>query len=132
MNRFRLEKSTEQPGWWVLTDTENLVVIRFQEHQFNDTQKVIVLDESSLLKDSDCANKLANIMSEMGDYMFTHWYSIAMPTPVFEFRQDDENDRMILIRNKFPQFTVEIQDDCDMKQLSDALKACSEFLKKKL
>ncbi len=132
MNRFRLEKSTEQPGWWVLTDTENLVVIRFQEHQFNDTQKVIVLDESSLLKDSDYANKLANIMSEMGDYMFTHWYSIAMPTPVFEFRQDDENDLMILIRNKFPQFTVEIQDDCDMKQLSDALKACSEFLKKKL
>lgn len=130
--RFRLEQSTEQPGWWVLTDTENLVVIRFQEHQFNDTQKVTVLDESALLQHSDCANKLAHIMSEMGDYMFTHWYSIAMPTPVFEFRQDDENDRMILIRNKFPQFTVEIQDDCDMKQLSDALKACSEFLKKKL
>ena len=35
--RFRLEQSTEQPGWLVLTDTENLVVIRFQEHQFNDT-----------------------------------------------------------------------------------------------
>ena len=76
-------------------------------------------------------SRLAHIMSEMGDYMFTHWYSIAMPTPVFEFRQDDENDRLLLMRNKFPRFVIEIQDDCDMKQLSDAIKVCSEFLKKR-
>ena len=129
--RFRLEQSTEQPGWWVLTDTDNLVVIRFKEHEFNDTQKVTVLDESALLKDSDCTNRLAHIMSEMGDYMFTHWYSIAMPTPVFEFRQDDENDRLLLIRHKYPKFALEIQDDCDAKQLADALKAAGEFIKKR-
>ncbi|UVQ72747.1 hypothetical protein [Bacteroides faecis] len=69
-------------------------------------------------------------MAEMGDYMFSHWYSIALPTPVFEFRQDDKNDRLLLIRNKFPKYTIEIQDDYDLKQLSDALKACGEFVKK--
>lgn len=42
-NRFKLEKSKEQPGWWVLTDTENLVVIKFEEHKYNETQKYICL-----------------------------------------------------------------------------------------
>ena len=50
------------------------------------------------------------------------------PTPVFELREDDENDRMLLIRNKFPKLTIEINDDCDLKQLSDALKAAGEFV----
>ena len=62
--------------------------------------------------------------------MFSHWYSIALPTPVFELREDDENDRMLLIRNKFPKRTIEINDDCDLKQLSDALKAAGEFVTK--
>ena len=131
MNRFRLEKSSELPDWWVLTDTDNLVVIRFKEHEYNETQKVTVLEDSELLKRPNCAKELAQIMAEMGDYMFLHWYSIAMPTPVFELRLDDEQDRLLLIRNKFPKFTVEIQDSASSKQLSDALKAAGEFIKKR-
>ena len=130
MDRFILEKSQELPDWWVLTDTENLIVCKFEEHKFNETQRVYVLEDSEFTSDTNCANKLAHIMSEMGDYMFSHWYSIALPTPVFEFRQDDKNDRLLLIRNKFPRFTIEMQDDCDLKQLSDALKACDEFVRK--
>lgn len=130
MNRFKLEKSQDLPNWWVLTDTENLIVCKFEEHKFNETQRVSVLEDSKFTSDANCANKLAHIMAEMGDYMFSHWYSIALPTPVFEFRQDDENDRLLLIRNKFPKFTMEIQDDCDLKQLSDALRSGHEFAKK--
>lgn len=130
MNRFKLEKSQDLPNWWVLTDTENLIVCKFEEHKFNETQRVSVLEDSKFTSDLNCANKLAHIMAEMGDYMFSHWYSIALPTPVFEFRQDDENDRLLLIRNKFPKFTMEIQDDCDLKQLSDALRSGHEFAKK--
>lgn len=86
------------------------------------------IDEDKSVIEKLGAQGIAQILREMGDYMFTHWYSIALPTPVFEFRQDDENDRMLLIRNKFPKFTLEIQDDCDLKQLSDALKAAGEFV----
>jgi hypothetical protein len=32
--RFDL-KPSEQPNWWVLTDTENMIVMRFKEHDFN-------------------------------------------------------------------------------------------------
>lgn len=129
-NRFRLEQSQDLPEWWVLTDTENLIVCKFKEHEYNETQRITVLEESKFVERTDCANELAHIMSEMGDYMFTHWYSIALPIPVFEFRQDDERDRLLLIRNKFPRITVEINDDCDMKQLSIALRAASEFVDK--
>jgi len=128
MKRFRLEKSQDLPGWWVLTDTENLVVLKFKEHEFNESQQVTFIDEDKSVIEKLGAQGIAEVLREMGDYMFTHWYSIALPTPVFEFRQDDENDRMLLIRNKFPKFTLEIQDDCDLKQLSDALKAAGEFV----
>lgn len=130
-NRFKLEKSKEQSGWWVLTDTTNLIVIRFEEHRFNETQKAYFLKESELRNDPDAANKIACIMREMGEYMFTHWYAIAMPTPVYELRQDDESDRLLLLRNKHPQFKLIVEDDCTSKQLADALRKASEFLRKK-
>ena len=128
MRRFILEKSQDLPGWWVLTDAENLVVLKFKEHEFNESQQVTFLDEDKSVIERLGAQGIAEVLREMGDYMFTHWYSIALPTTVFEFRQDDENDRMLLIRNKFPKFTLEIQDDCDLKQLSDALKTAGEFV----
>ena len=130
MKRFRLEKSQDLPGWWVLTDTENLVVLKFKEHEYNESQQVTFLDEDKSVIERLGAQGIAQVLREMGDYMFIHWYSIALPTPVFEFRHDDEKDRMLLIRNKFPKFTLEIQDDCDLKQLSDALKAAGEFVTK--
>lgn len=128
MRRFILEKSQDLPGWWVLTDTENLVVLKFKEHEYNESQQITFLNEDKSVVEKLGSQGIAQVLREMGDYMFTHWYSIALPTPVFEFRQDDENDRMLLIRNKFPKFTLEIQDDCDLKQFSDALKAAGEFV----
>ena len=35
---------SETPDWWTATDTENLVVIRFRAHYFNETQIVTLLD----------------------------------------------------------------------------------------
>lgn len=128
MSRFKLEKSKERQGWWVLTDTANLVVIQFKEHEYNETQKVSPIEDSLIMSSPDPAAELARILREMGEYMFAHWYSIAMPVPVFEFRQDDENDRTLVLRNKFPKLSIEVQDDCSAKQLSDALKASGEFV----
>lgn len=33
-------QESKEPGWWVVTDTENLVVLKFQEHHFNETEMV--------------------------------------------------------------------------------------------
>ncbi len=115
----------------VLSDTVNLIVILFREHEFNETQKITLLDESELLKDSNCASRLAKIIREIGDYIFSHHYSIAFPTPVYELMQDDEKDKTLLIRHKYPRFTVEIQDECKAKELANAMKKAGEFLNKK-
>jgi hypothetical protein len=60
-------KESETPGWWVATDTENLVVIKFQEHRFNETQQVTLLEESNVK-----AMAIARIMREMGDWLAAH------------------------------------------------------------
>ena len=59
------ESST--PGWWVLTDTECKVVIRFEVHKFNDTQQVTMLEECSL-----SAQQIARVLREMGDWAVRH------------------------------------------------------------
>lgn len=130
MGRFKLEKSKEKEGWWVLTDTENLVVIKFKEHEFNESQKVSFLDDDKLVIERLGAQGMARVLREMGDYMFRCWYSIALPTPVFEFREDEENNRFLLIRNGSPRFVVDIQDECNIQQLSKALIDAGNFASK--
>lgn len=73
--RFELKPSQETKGWYVLTDTKNLVVIKFKEHYYNETQKVSILDEQNFMN----AQNIATVLREMGEYMFTNWYSIAFP-----------------------------------------------------
>lgn len=75
---------------------------------------------------------IASLMREAGDWLFSHAYSVAMPTPVFEFREVEEKDLMCLLRNKFPRFTINIEDECTGKQLADALRAASEFVRKRI
>ena len=38
-----LKRSVERPGWWILADRDNLIVIRFKEKQYNETKEVIFL-----------------------------------------------------------------------------------------
>mgnify|MGYP003317337282 CR=1 FL=1 len=62
--RYKVEPSAERPGWWVATDTESLIVVRWQEHRFNDTQQVTMVDESDVEPLT-----IARLMREIGDYL---------------------------------------------------------------
>lgn len=128
--RYILQKSQDLPDRWVLTDTREGVVIRFEEHRFNDTQHVTLLDDSRLLRDADAANKIAHIMQEMGGWMRRCHYSIAMPTPVYELQESEEGDKLYILRNKPPRLRIEVLDDAGNKQLASALRKCSEWLAK--
>lgn len=87
-NRFKLERSQNLPGWWVLTDLINLIVVKFKEHEFNETQQTTILEESMFTNRKDCSKELAHIMSEIGNYVRSHCYSIAMP--ILECDKEDE------------------------------------------
>lgn len=66
MSKYILQKST-QPNKWVLTDTENGVVITFENGKFNDTQKVTLLEDTN-----KTAEELAKILREMGEWAVKH------------------------------------------------------------
>lgn len=127
MGRFKLEKSKIDEDWWVITDTDNLVVIKFKEHMFNKTQKISIIDEDKLRRSGDIADVLSGIVSDIEDYMLTHYLSLAIPTPAYEFREDDDG-YIYLLHNNSPKFKVLIQEACDLSDLSKAFKGAGDFV----
>lgn len=68
MNKYKLEKSKEQQGWWVVTDTINMIVVKFQEGKFNETQKVTLLNGNEV-SSMDYAMKQVKALREMADWL---------------------------------------------------------------
>lgn len=75
MARFKIEESTQQKGWWVCTDTKNLIVCKFKEHQYNETQQFTILEE---LKNPNPLT-IAKAVREMADWLRANHYFKAMP-----------------------------------------------------
>lgn len=79
MERFRIEKSQLKDGWWVLTDTVNLVVITFEEGKFNETQKITQLEGGDNYTSMNDVMAQVRIIREMSDWLAINHYKIAMP-----------------------------------------------------
>lgn len=49
-----LQKSVERPGWWILSDRHNMIVVRFEEKRYNATKEVVYLfdHDDELLRQS--------------------------------------------------------------------------------
>ncbi len=75
--RFIIQPSKE-PGFWVVTDTEHKIVIRFQEHHFNETQKITLLDGAKFAKTEDTI-RVATYLREAADWLRDEHYDKAMP-----------------------------------------------------
>lgn len=78
MSRFKLERSQELPGWWVLVDMENSVVVKFKECDFNKSQKITFLDDDETAISRLGVMGLARVVREMGDYLSENYYGIMM------------------------------------------------------
>ena len=129
MSKFILKRNESTPGWWTLTCPDYGMEIEFKEHEFNETQRVTFSDEQKVVERLG-AQGIAGLMREAGGWLATHAYSIAAPTPVFEFRRDDKADKDYVIRNKFPRLIIDVVDDCSYKQLADALRSAGEYIKR--
>lgn len=77
-NRYKLEPSQLKSGWWVCTDTENLLVCTFEEGRFNDTQKFTDLEGDDTFKSMDDVMAKVRVMREMSDWLAINHYNIAM------------------------------------------------------
>lgn len=78
--RFKIEPSQLHEGWWVCTDTENLLVCTFEEHRFNERQKFTNLEgEDEMFTSMEAVMNNLKIMREMSDWLAVNHYKIAMP-----------------------------------------------------
>ena len=68
MDNFILQKGSS-PHNWLCTDKENGIVCEFQEHKFNDTQRVVPLRDDILNNDP---LSLARAMREMADWLLAN------------------------------------------------------------
>lgn len=75
--KYLLQKSSEDPLWWVLTDTQKEIVCRFKEGEFNESQKFTLLRENSEYD----MTKLPAIVREMSDWLAENHYEIVFSSP---------------------------------------------------
>ena len=130
MQQYQITKSNTQLNGWVLTDTTNLVVLRFEDGKYNDTNKITILDDSELMKlePAEIANKAAKIIQAMGDYVVRYHSSKAFDMP-HGFEYDEDSEKLFLYRRTYPRLRVEIlEDGVQGKELKDALKKMASFV----
>ena len=77
--KYLLQKSGEDPLWWVLTDTENQIVCKFKEGAFNETQKYTPLKDISEYD----VTALPRIAKEIADWLSENHYEIVFTSPQF-------------------------------------------------
>lgn len=65
--RFILQPSQE-PGFWVATDTEHGMVVKFKEHMFNETHHPTLLNGEAFPTVEE-ALRYATYMRELGDWL---------------------------------------------------------------
>lgn len=63
-----LHKSDERPDWRVMTDRDNLIVIKFREHHFNDTREITFLNETTNLTPIGVAHGIR----VMGEWLYAN------------------------------------------------------------
>ncbi len=133
MSKYRIEPSTQRPGWWVLTDSKNEIVILFEEHNFNDTQDVKILDYKKLFDscgDKEPATYIARQLREMSEWAAQRHPDIVFALSTFKVEKNDDG-QITIIRTKYPRFSMTVEDSCDANELSKAVNKLSEYLRKR-
>lgn len=126
MKKFIIQKSSTQPDGWVLTDTENKVVITFEDGLFNESQKVTLLEDSLVTTE-----ELTHIVSEMRNWVARHHGSKCFrKTYGYEVSEDDT--KRYLYRRKSPRWRMEIEEKrVTAESLATSLRKAAEFLIKR-
>lgn len=123
MSKYIIQQSSTQPNGWVLTDTENKVVITFEDGLFNETQKVTLLEDSSAT-----AEELAHIVGAMGEWAVRHYGSKCFNKP-YGYEVSEDEKTCYIYRRKGPRWRLEIQESkVTPGSLADSLRKAAEFV----
>lgn len=126
MNKYIIQKSNTQPDAWVLTDTEEGIVVRFEDGKYNETQKVTIIED----KPNPSATKLASVMREMGEWAVRYHSSKCFSQPYgYEYNEADE--RLCLYRRNEPCWRLMIEGETDAEHLAASLRKAAEYITKR-
>ena len=121
--QYIIQASSTQPKGWVLTDTENKVVITFEDGLFNESQKVTLLEDSSAT-----AEELAHIVGAMGEWAARHHGSKCF-NRTYGYEVSEDEKKCYIYRRKGPRWRLEIQESkVTPGSLADSLRKAAEFL----
>lgn len=123
-----MQESQDLPGWWVLTDIDNEIVVKFKDKDFNGTQKVTPLnDDSVTLAKVGGVSGYARVMREIGEYMVQYHGDIAFQQP-YGWKYSEDGEELLLYRNKSPKWELHLLTDTNMETLASSLRKAAEFL----
>lgn len=71
-DNYVMQTSTTRPGWWVVTDRKNNVVVQFEQGRFNETAKVTPLYDFPKEPIG-----VATILREIGEYVALYHAELA-------------------------------------------------------
>lgn len=121
-----IQQSSTQPNSWVLTDTENGVVIVFEDGRFNETQKVTMLEDAPKLSPTD----LAQIMRKLGEWGARHHGSKLFKN-VYGFEYSEDDKHLYLYRKNPPRWRMELENGIeDKRKLASTLNKAAEYITK--
>lgn len=122
-----IQQSSTQPNSWVLTDTENGVVIVFEDGRFNETQKVTMLEDVPKLSPTD----LAQIMHKLGEWG-ARYHGSKLFKNVYGFEYSEDDKHLYLYRKNPPRWRMELENGVeDTRKLASTLNKAAEFLTKR-
>lgn len=122
--RYEFYNHPTKIGWYRVIDTKWMMVCDFEAHRFNESQ--LFPDMGHLPTDPQ---KIATAMRELGDWVYQHHYSDAMPVPTYELRLSEDDSQLHIIRHKHPIMDAVFETD-DLKAIADALAKASQFVNK--
>lgn len=126
MNEYIIQKSIH-PNKWVLTDKENGVIITFEEGNFNNSQKVTMLEDAPKLSPID----LARIVRKLGEWGARHHGSKLFKN-VYGFEYSEDDKHLYLYRKNPPRWRMELENGVeDTRKLASTLNKAAEFLTKR-
>lgn len=76
--RFVLQPSKDN-GYWLATDTEHGIVLKFREHYLNADQKVTLLNGETFATVEE-ATRVATYLRELSDWLATNHRELCQPT----------------------------------------------------
>ena len=125
MDKYVIQKSSTLPNGWVLTDTEEGIVVRFEDGKYNETQKITIIDD----KPNPSAVELARVLRKMGEWAVRYHSSKCFSQPYgYEYREAD--DCLCLYRRNEPRWRLAIEGETDAEHLATSLRKAAEFVTK--